>query len=315
MEKIIKETLDYLKRKKAEYADIRQIRCLSESIQVKNGNVESIASDENQGFGIRIIAKGAWGFASSSILSAAEMKRVANKALEIAKASAITQKAPVRLAPAEIHTDAYNSKYEKDPFTVPLDKKIELLLQATDILRKSNKIKVAEGSMDFFKTEKLFASTEGALIQQVILESGAGMIATAVDGNEVQRRSYPNSHRGDFATKGYEFIEKMDLAGNAERVREEALELLSAPPCPDMTTTVIIKGSQMCLQVHESCGHPSELDRVLGTEISLAGGSFLTPDKLNKLQYGSDKVSITADATLEGGLGSFGYDDEGVKSQ
>jgi len=315
LKKAIKETLDYLKRKKVEYADIRQIHRLTESIQVKNENVESIACDEDQGFGIRIIANGAWGFASSSILSGAEMKRVANKALEIAKASSITRKEPVSLSPTQIFEDRYTSKYQVDPFKVPLEKKIDLLLNSTEILRKNKKIKVAEGSMDFSKTESLFASTEGAFIQQSILESGAGIMATALDGAEVQRRSYPNSHRGDFATRGYEFIEELNLLGNAERVREEALELLLAPPCPDTFTTVIINASQMILQVHESCGHPSELDRVLGTEISLAGGSFLSLDKLNKLRYGSDKVNLTADATLEGGLGSFGYDDEGVKAQ
>lgn len=315
MKEFIKETLDYLKRKKVDYADIRQIHRLTENIQVKNENVESIACDEDQGFGIRIIANGAWGFASSSILSEAEMKRVANKALEIAKASSITKKEPVRLSPAQIFEDKYTSKYQIDPFSVPLEKIIELLLKCTEILRKDDKIKVAEGSMDFYKTEKTFASTEGAFIQQFILESGAGIMATAVDGNEVQRRSYPSSHGGDFATQGYEFIQELKLLENSERVREEALELLSAPSCPDKVTSVIITGSQMTLQVHESCGHPSELDRVLGTEISLAGGSFLTLDKLSRLKYGSDKVNLTADATLEGGLGSFGYDDEGIKAQ
>ena len=315
MKEAIKETLDFLKRKKVEYADIRQIHRVTENIEVKNGNIEGISCDQDQGFGIRIIANGAWGFASSSVLSPAEMKRVANRALEIAKASSIIKKELARLSPAEVFEDHYTSKYEIDPFRVPLEEKIELLLKATDLLRKDNRIKVAEGSMDFYKTEKLFASTEGAFVRQSILESGAGIMATAVNGNEVQRRSYPNSHRGDYATWGYEFIRGLRLAENADRVREEAIELLSAPECPDKDTTLIITGSQMALQVHESCGHPTELDRVLGTEVSLAGSSFMTLDKLNKLKYGSDKVSITADATLEGGLGSFGYDDEGVKAQ
>ncbi len=315
MKEAIKETLEFLKRKKVEYADIRQIHRVTENIEVKNGNIEGISCDEDQGFGIRIIANGAWGFASSSVLSPAEMKRVANKALEIAKASSIIKKELARISPTEVFEDQYTSKYEIDPFRVPLEEKIELLLRATELLRKDNRIKVAEGSMDFYKTEKLFASTEGAFIRQSILESGAGILATAVDGNEVQRRSYPNSHRGDYATRGYEFIQGLKLVENADRVREEAIELLSAPACPDKDTTLIITGSQMALQVHESCGHPTELDRVLGTEVSLAGSSFMTLDKLNKLRYGSDKVSITADATLEGGLGSFGYDDEGVKAQ
>ena len=315
MKEAIKETLEFLKRKKVEYADIRQIHRVTENIEVKNGNIEGISCDEDQGFGIRIIANGAWGFASSSVLSPAEMKRVANKALEIANASSIIKKELARLSPTEVFEDQYISKYEIDPFRVPLEEKIELLLKATELLRKDNRIKVAEGSMDFYKTEKLFASTEGAFVRQSVLESGAGILATAVDGNEVQRRSYPNSHRGDYATRGYEFIHGLKLVENADRIREEAIELLSAPACPDKDTTLIITGSQMALQVHESCGHPTELDRVLGTEVSLAGSSFMTLDKLNKLKYGSDKVSITADATLEGGLGSFGYDDEGVKAQ
>jgi len=315
LKEAIKETLEFLKRKKVEYADIRQIHRVTENIEVKNGNIEGISCDEDQGFGIRIIANGAWGFASSSVLSPAEMKRVANKALEIANASSIIKKELARLSPTEVFEDQYISKYEIDPFRVPLEEKIELLLKATELLRKDNRIKVAEGSMDFYKTEKLFASTEGAFVRQSVLESGAGILATAVDGNEVQRRSYPNSHRGDYATRGYEFIHGLKLVENADRIREEAIELLSAPACPDKDTTLIITGSQMALQVHESCGHPTELDRVLGTEVSLAGSSFMTLDKLNKLKYGSDKVSITADATLEGGLGSFGYDDEGVKAQ
>lgn len=315
MEDKIKATMDYLKKKKVDYGDIRHQKKLIESIKVKNRNVEAISRSEDQGFGIRVVVSGAWGFAASSITTEAEMKRVANRAIQIAKASATTKKENVVLSEEEALVDQYLSFYQIDPFTVSLDKKVELLLNATQILLKSDKIKVAEGSMDFYKTEKTFCSTEGAYITQAVLESGAGIFATAVEKSEVQRRSYPNSHRGDLATRGYEFIEEMKLLENAEKVREEAIQLLSADPCPDITTTIVISGSQMALQVHESCGHPTELDRVLGTEISLAGGSFLTLDKLNKLEYGSDKVSITADATIPGGLGTFGYDDEGVKAQ
>jgi TldD protein len=315
LENKIKATIKYLKKKRVDYGDIRFQKKVVESIMVKNRNVETISKTEDQGFGIRVIVDGAWGFAASSIVSEAEMKRVANKAIQVAKASATTKKENVTLSEMEPYKEKYASLYQIDPLNISLDRKIELLLNATEILLKSDKIKVAEGSMDFFRTDKTFASTEGAFIEQMIVESGAGIIATAVDGNEVQRRSYPNSHRGDFATRGWEFVEEMKLLDNAERVREEAIALLYAPPCPDTTTSIIISGNQMALQVHESCGHPTELDRVLGTEISLAGGSFLTLDKLSKLRYGSDKVTITADATVPGGLGTFGYDDEGVKAQ
>lgn len=311
----MKSIVDYLKKKKVDYGDIRQLRSLKENIKVKNRNVESLSRSENQGFGIRVIVDGAWGFASSSILTEAEMKRIANKAIQIARASATTKKEDVVLTETEAYVGQYASQYSIDPFTVPLDKKIELLLSSTQILQKNDKVKVAEGSMIFSKTDKIFASTEGAFIDQSTLLSGGGISATAVHDSEVQRRSYPGSFGGDFATRGYEFIEEMRLPENAERIREEAVQLLTAEPCPDTTTTVIISGQQMALQVHESCGHPTELDRVLGTEISLAGGSFLTLDKRRHLRYGSDKVTITADATIPGGLGSFGYDDEGVKAQ
>ncbi len=311
----IREIIDYLRKKKTDYADIRHQRRSVEDIKVKNGNVESLSRSDDQGFGIRVIKNGAWGFAASSIFTPDEIKRVADAAIEIAQASALTKREEVRLTPTEIHKDSYKGDCEVDPFGVPIDKKIGLLLGACDILRKNPKIKVAEGSMQFFKTDKIFASTEGSLIEQSIVESGAGIVATAVEGSEAQKRSFPNSHGGDYASRGYEFIEEMKLVDNAERVREETIQLLSAPPLPEMETTIIIASNQMALQVHESCGHPTELDRVLGTEISLAGGSFMTLDKVNQLKYGSEKVTIVADATIPGGLGSFGYDDEGVKAQ
>lgn len=315
MKEQIKETIQYLKKKGASYADIRRTQRLSQNIKVKNGNVEALSQNEDAGFGIRVLHNGAWGFAASSILTPAEFKRIANLALEIAKASATTKKNEVVLAENEVYKDKYISKFRIDPFAVPVNQKLDLLIRSTEILMKHPKIKVAEASMDFFKTEKIFANTDGSLIEQSIIESGAGAMAVAVEGTDAQWRNYPNSHGGNLGTRGYEFIEELKLLDNMERVRDEAVSLLSAEPCPSLETTIIISSEQMALQVHESCGHPIELDRVLGTEISLAGGSFMTLDKLRKLKYGSNKVNITADATVEGALGTFGYDDEGVKAQ
>jgi len=315
MKEELKECIGWLRSRKVEYADCRFVRREKESIKVTDGVVETLARDLNVGVGIRVIADGSWGFAASAVLTPAELKKTANKAVQIAKASAMTKREPVRLAEQEPFVDHYTSACKQDPFAVPADVKLDLLVKVTRELKKSPKIKKAEGSMNFFKVNNLFVSTEGAEIEQDIIQSGAGYSALAFDGKETQRRSYPNSHGGDFATSGYEFIEGLKLLDHVERVREEAAQLLTAEPCPDTTTTAIICGSQMALQVHESCGHPIELDRVLGTEISLAGGSFMTTDKLGKLKYGSDIVNITADATCPGGLGTFGYDDEGVKAQ
>jgi len=311
----LKTTVDYLKSKGVDYGDIRYVRTETESIRVTDETVDTLNKDIDQGFGIRVIADGAWGFASSSICTVAEMRKVANRAITIARASAMTKKEDVRLAEAEPQIGTYATPFDTDPFKVRLKPKISLLSKVNKILRKDKRIKVAESSMAFFKIHQVFCSTEGAEIEQDILQSGAGYTATAVDGSEVQKRSYPSSHGGDFGCGGYEIVERMDLPDHAERVREEAIALLSAAPLPAGRRDIIVGGSQMALQVHESCGHPIELDRVLGTEISLAGGSFLQLEKLDKLQYGSKIVTIVADATTPGGLGTFGYDDEGIPAR
>jgi TldD protein len=315
MKEKLKEVIDWLRHKGMDYGDCRYVRRESESIAVADGKVEGMSRNLDTGVGIRVIVDGAWGFAATAVLSPAELKKTAEKAIQIAKASAITLRDKVKLAEQEAFIDYYKTPCTKDPFNISMDDKLNLLVKSCDELHEAKEIKKAEASMRFFKTNKLFISTEGAEIEQDIIESGAGYEVLAVKGKEVQKRSYPNSHGGDFATRGYEFIEEMDLLGQTARVREEAVALLSAESCPDTTATIIITGSQMALQVHESNGHPTELDRVLGTEISLAGGSFMTLDKFRKLKYGSEIVNITADATIPGGLGSFGYDDEGVKAQ
>ncbi|OGC93535.1 MAG: peptidase C69 [candidate division Zixibacteria bacterium RBG_16_53_22] len=310
----LREIIEYIKRKEIDYADGRYVESKTESITIKDGRLENLARNEGRGVGIRVLHNGCWGFASGSLIGSRDLKRLADKAIGIARASAVTRKAPATLAPVEPFQDAYFSPAEINPFTVPLDEKIDLLMRVDQALHRQPKVKVTESSMDFYRTEKIFCSTEDALIEQTIIESGAGYEATAVENGEAQKRSYPNSHRGDFRCAGYEFIKWLDLPGNAERVADEAAALLSAPPCPVTKADVVITGDQMALQVHESCGHPVELDRVLGTEISLAGGSFMTTDKLGNLKYGSNIVNIVQDATIPYALGSFGYDDEGVKA-
>ncbi|RKX26008.1 MAG: TldD/PmbA family protein [Candidatus Zixiibacteriota bacterium] len=314
MKEKLKETVALLQSKGVDYADCRFVRREKESLRASDGNLDSMSRNLDVGVGIRVLTKGAWGFAATASVSSADIKKAANKALQIARASATTVHEPVKLAEQEPFVDHYQTPFKKDPFKVATDDKANLLVKACEELKKSKKIKTAEASMTFFKTSKLFVSTEGAVIEQDLLESGGGFDAVAFDGKEAQKRSYPNSFGGDFGTGGYELIERMNFLDHTDRVREEAIALLKAVPCPDTETTIIISGPMMALQVHESCGHPIELDRVLGTEISLAGGSFMTIDKLNKLQYGSKLVNITADATTREGLGTFGYDDEGVKA-
>ena len=315
MKDLIQNILDLAKLKKVGYADIRVVRRQSEEIEVKNGRVEALAHDSDFGFGIRVLLRGAWGFACSSKVTKTEMEAVFKKALRIAKASAKAKGKEILFPSTSPVVDRYQTPISIDPFHIPLETKLSLLLKADEIIRRNKKVKISEAFIGSYKTEKTFASTQGSHIEQEIAESGAGISATVIEGGEVQVRSYPNSFRGNFATKGYEWIENLALQDHAERIAGEAEQLLSAKPCPSKVTTLILDSSQLALQIHESIGHPIELDRILGTEASYAGTSFLNPGMVGHFKYGSGLVNIVADATVPGGLGTFGYDDEGIKAQ
>jgi len=315
MRDLCNRALDLARVKGATYADMRIVGRSVQEITVKNGVVQELALNSTQGFGVRVVADGAWGFASSHLLAPAEVDRIAALAVQIAKAGALARVADVDLGPAEVHVGSYRTPVEIDPFAVPLNDKVSLLLEADQEARAVKGVAVAESSLTFIRENKTFASTEGSYIEQEITESGLGLVAIAVGEGEMQQRSYPNSFGRHQGTAGYEFVHKWDLVGHARRIGEEVVALLSAPQCPAGVTTIILDGPQLALQIHESCGHPIELDRVFGAEAAFAGTSFLTPDKLGTFRYGSDVVTITADTLTPGGLGTFGYDDEGVPAQ
>jgi TldD protein len=315
MKDLIHDILDVARMKKVDYADMRVVRRQNEEIGVKNGKVEALIHDSDLGVGIRVLFRGAWGFASSSKVTKTEMETVFKKALKIAKASSKARGNDLFFSTVTPVVDRYKTPIAIEPFDVSLEAKLALLLRADEIIRRNKKVKISEAFMGSYQTEKTFASTQGSYIEQEIVECGAGISATAIEGGEVQVRSYPNSFRGNFATKGFEWIEQLALPDHAERVAEEAGQLLSAKSCPSKMTTLILDSSQLALQIHESIGHPIELDRVLGTEASYAGTSFLNPGMVGHFKYGSGVVNVVADATFPGGLGTFGYDDEGVKAQ
>ncbi|MCI0849447.1 MAG: TldD/PmbA family protein, partial [Chloroflexi bacterium] len=304
--------LDTAEKKGATYADVRVLRQQAESVTVRLQNVEGLTYDETMGFGVRVLVDGYWGFASSHKTSMESADEVAAQAVRIARASATIRGQRADIGPRSTIVDSYETPVQQDPFAVSLDDKIALLLRTTEAMAKEPHIVMAEANSYCQRDEKFFASSEGSEITQTLIETGCGIEATAVDEGEVQRRSYPNSVGRHQGTEGWEFIERWDLPGNAQRVAEEASALLRAKPCPSTVTTIILDGSQVALQIHESCGHAIELDRVLGTEAAFAGTSFLTVDKLGSFMYGSPQVNMTADATIPGGLGTFGYDDEGI---
>ncbi len=299
----------------ASYADIRVVHRHTQNIAVKNGVVEGLADNESLGFGVRVVADGAWGFASSALLTPAEVDRVTALAVQIARASALYKTQDVKLGPPVSSVGTYKTPVQIDPWVIALEEKIDLLLQADAKLRQPG-VRVANSHLAFWREKKTFANSEGAFVEQEIIESGGGIDAMAVDGSgQVQKRSYPNAFARDQRGEGWEAILAKDFVGNAERIGSEAVALLSADPCPSGITTIILDATQMALQIHESCGHPIELDRVFGSEASYAGTSFLTPEKYGSFRYGSEIVNFTADATLPGGVGTFGWDDEGVPAQ
>jgi TldD protein len=303
-----------LRERGVDYGDVRSVVTRRESLTVRNGVLDPAVRGADAGFGVRVLCEGAWGFAASHEESQASMEETITRAVAVARASALARKEAVRLAPAEPQRGTYRSPRRKDPFRVSLTDKLDILVRSVDLMRRQKSVVSAEASLDFFETQKILCTTEGTDVVQEILESGGGIAATAEVDGEVQRRSYPNSFRGNFRSAGYEFVEAIDLPGNAVRIAEEAEALCRAPDCPSGVTTLVVDADQMALQVHESCGHPTELDRVLGTEISLAGGSFMGVEGRGRLRYGSERVHLTADSTTPGGLGSFGWDDEGISA-
>lgn len=315
MKSLVEETIEYLKKSGVDYADVRYVGTRAQNLSVKNEKVEGLSESISSGIGIRVLKNGSWGFAASSGKDNGRIESTADRALEVSESAAAVNTKKIKLASEEVYVDSWKSSYEKDPFEVGLNEKLDLLFSSVQTMRGDGRIRSAEGSLSLFRENKVFGNTEGSLIDQSRIDCGGGISAVAYRDGEFQRRSYPCSFRGNHASRGYEFIEELKLRENADRVREEVVELLDAPECPAGKTDVIILSSQLALQIHESCGHPIELDRVLGAEISLAGGSFLSTDKLGDYRYGSEIVNITADATVPDSIASFGYDDEGVRAQ
>ena len=315
MKELAEAALNAAQLKGAGYADVRISHHVQQNLAVKNGELASVSDDASEGFGVRVLVDGAWGFAGSSRLTSTEIAVVVDRAIRIARASARVSSGRVDLGAEVTSRGRYRTPIERDPFSVPLSEKVELLLRADAAMGSTRGVTVREGSMEFIRETKVFASTEGAFTEQELYESGAGIEATATNPDDVQNRSYPNSFGRHQGAGGYEYIENLELDRHAGRVGEEAVALLAAPQCPGGIKTLILDASQTGLQIHESCGHPTELDRVFGTEAAYAGTSFMTPDKLNHLRYGSEQVTITADALTPTGLGTFGWDDEGVPAQ
>ncbi len=297
----------------ARYADARIMEVRSEAMVAQNGEVRALRQRERAGVGVRALIGSSWGFFAAGELTDASARRAGELAAETARASARVPGPPLELAAVPAVTDHWESPCEEDPLSVSLAEKTDLLVGVTRSgLSAGAQLAVAD--YQIWDTRKWFASSEGARISQRIRECGGELSVTAVGDGETQRRSYPGI-RGQYATSGWEMMRRLDFPGNAEQVGEEAVALLSALPCPSTTTDLVLGSEQMALQIHESVGHATELDRILGWEAAFAGTSWLDLGRLGSLRFGSELMNVTADATIPGALGSFGYDDEGTPAR
>jgi len=317
MKEIASWALETAKLRGATLAEARIVDDRHRSLATKNGRIGSAADAESLGIGIRVIAIGAFGFSATDNLSREGVERCAARAVAIAKASATVKSQALHMAPEPPHRAEWPSPCKVDPFSIPIEKNLELLFAIDAELRRNKGVTLAEANMNFRRYEQWFFSSEGSEIHQTVVSSGAGYSAHSFEGTEIQKRSYPNSFGGQYETRGYELIEELNLLEHAAEIAEQAVALHSADQCPEGAFDIILDSSQLALQIHESIGHPIELDRVLGMEANFAGTSFLTLEKLRSLKYGSDIVNVVADATEAHGpgLGTFAYDDEGVAAQ
>ena len=296
------------------YAEVRLVDRRGERLAVRDGRPEQVMAEASRGVGIRVLGARTWGFACTADTSEGALVAAAARAAAIARASSSIARRAVAFPEQEAQRGTYATRLAIDPFGVPVEQKLARLDRPVVALRAGDpRSASAEAWTAWTRTRKRLLSTEGTDVAQSFTHGACGMhVYARGDGGASQRRSYPTFQGGDGFQGGWERVDALDLDGHVDRLKDEAVALLTAPACPQGTGALILESSQVALQIHESCGHPTELDRALGSEISLAGGSFLQPHMLGALSYGSPLVTIVADATTEGGNGTFGWDDEGV---
>ena len=310
MRELARRAIETAKSRGASYADARIARFLRQSINTREKRVISVSNTETFGVGVRVLVDGTWGFAASRDVTAEEVDRVAAQAVAIARANRVAQEKPIVLAPVKAYKDTWQTPIRKDPFRIPLEPKVELLLAINAEALKVKGAAFCNSSMSFAKEEKIFVSTDGSEIEQLIVRCMPSFTVTAVDKGSGKFKTR-NSLAEPMGT-GYEYVENWPWLEEARQAAEQAVAKLSAKSVTPGKYDLILAPSNLWLTIHESVGHPTELDRALGYEANYAGTSFLTTDKLGKFRFGSPIVNFVADRTQKDGLATCGYDDDGA---
>ena len=306
----------------ASYADARFVEVEQEDLTLHNGVLDRSSLQEERGLGVRVLVDGAWGFAAAAGDEESAPEELAKRATDAARALAAARRRPVELAPGDapgggLESGEWRTPVIEDPFGLSLADKVGFLQDVDRAMRDQpgdEAIVARDVSLGLRRERQHFVASGGVQQYQELVRSGAGLSATAAKDGAVETRSYPASFGGNYRSAGFEFVRSLGLEEHGARVVSESLQLCEAPVCPAGERDLILMGNQLMLQIHESVGHPNELDRVFGHEVDLAGDSFATTDKLDGFQYGSDIVNLVADSTVDGGLDTRGWDDDGIRS-
>ncbi len=295
----------------AEYGDIRFLDSTIQTVSGEDRRIDAIRDQQDRGFGIRVLYHGAWGFAASSVVSLEEAPRVADLAIEIAKGSASLAIEKVKLVDEPVHRDRIVTPRRIDPFSVALEQKTALLLETMEFVHRQAGVVRSSASLWAHQDQKLFVSTEGSRLEFDLLAVGGDFDATAVHEGRFASRTFNTP----YLRMGYELIEEANFLVEAPRLAAQAVEKVQAPTIAPGRYDLVLDPEHLSLTMHESCGHPSELDRALGYEANYAGTSFLTTDKRGTFRYGSPHVNLVADNCEPETLAATGYDDDGVACQ
>jgi TldD protein len=303
--------LDVAKQQGASYADFRLCRYQSEFLEVRERRLEVSSTGVSAGFAVRVLLDGTWGYASSPLATEDEVRRTTLRAVDVARASQPLQLRKFVLEEVPVYHDRWDMPMKADPFMAPTDEKIGRMMAINDAALKAG-ADYATITFAFVREEKCFASSVGSRITQTRVRCMPETDVTVIDKTT-----------GKFATRaglapprgsGYDYILGYDFIGEAVKAASQAREKLTAKPVAPGDYDLVLDPTNLWLTIHESVGHPTELDRALGWEANFAGTTFCTPDKLGKLQYGSEMMNVIADRSQEGGLSTVGYDDDGVRS-
>lgn len=305
--------LSTAKKLGASYADIRINRYRLEAISTRERQVLNVSSGQNFGFGVRVLVKGTWGFAASPLVTADEVARVTKEAIDIAKANSTFQRKRYQLVPTPKVETSWKSSFERDPFDVPVEEKTQFLLKLNESALAVKGVSFVNSSMAWVNEQKYLATSDGSRIDQYIIRGNPSFSVTAIDRSTNDFQSVNSLREGQAI--GYEYMSKHDWNAEAREAAEHAVMKLNAKSVTPGKYDLVLHPSHLFLTIHESVGHPTELDRALLWEANYAGTSFLTPDKTGKLQFGSQIVNFVADRTQPLGLATVGYDDESVPGQ